>query len=92
MSDPFDNMRRALKQGDAARVRALLESHPELNAKVHEADACGQGPAITGARSREMLDVLLEAGADINARTRWWAGGYARLSQERSGQRITDSG
>jgi len=30
---------------------------------------------ITRVRSREMLDVLLEAGADINAKSRWWAGG-----------------
>jgi ankyrin repeat protein len=30
-------------------------------------------------RSREMLDVLLEAGADINAKSRWWAGGFGLL-------------
>lgn len=26
-----------------------------------------------------MLDVLLEAGADLNARSRWWAGGFGLL-------------
>ena len=26
-----------------------------------------------------MLDVLLDAGADINARSRWWAGGFGLL-------------
>ena len=26
-----------------------------------------------------MLDVLLEAGADINARSQWWAGGFGVL-------------
>jgi hypothetical protein len=36
---------------------------------------------ITHARTREMLDVLLEAGADINARSRWWAGGFGLLHQ-----------
>lgn len=36
-------------------------------------------PAITQARSREMLDVLLDAGADINAKSRWWAGGFGLL-------------
>ena len=30
-------------------------------------------------RSREMLDVLLDAGADINGRSRWWAGGFGIL-------------
>jgi len=34
---------------------------------------------ITAVRSRAMLDVLLEAGADINARSRWWAGGFGLL-------------
>jgi hypothetical protein len=29
--------------------------------------------------TREMLDVLLEAGADINARSRWWAGSFGIL-------------
>src|SRR5262249_7087204 len=36
-------------------------------------------PAIINVRSREMLDVLLEAGADINAKSRWWAGGFGLL-------------
>jgi len=30
-------------------------------------------------RTREMLDVLLEAGADINAKSLWWAGGFGLL-------------
>jgi len=35
-------------------------------------EACPfDSPAIVGARSREMVDVLLDAGADINARSRW---------------------
>jgi ankyrin repeat protein len=32
-----------------------------------------------GVRSRDMLDTLLDAGADINARSRWWAGGFGLL-------------
>jgi len=35
--------------------------------------------AIINVCSREMLDVLLDAGADINARSRWWAGGFGLL-------------
>jgi ankyrin repeat protein len=35
--------------------------------------------AAVGRRNREMIDVLLRAGADINARTRWWAGGFGVL-------------
>lgn len=35
-------------------------------------------PLITQVRAG-MLDVLLEAGADINARSQWWAGGFGLL-------------
>jgi ankyrin repeat protein len=34
---------------------------------------------MTRVRSREMLDVLLKAGADINAKSHWWAGGFGLL-------------
>ena len=32
-----------------------------------------------GVRSRAMLDALLDGGADINARSEWWAGGFGIL-------------
>jgi ankyrin repeat protein len=46
-----------------------------INAPVGPFDT----PAVVNVRSREMLDVLLDAGADINARSRWWAGGFGIL-------------
>ena len=33
-------------------------------------------PPLNSARSREMIDALLAAGADLNAKSRWWAGGF----------------
>lgn len=39
------------------------------------------GPLITSVRSPEMLDVLLDAGADINAKSDWWAGGFSLLDR-----------
>ena len=41
--------------------------------------AAFDAPVVTRVRSREMLDVLLAAGADINAKSRWWAGGFGLL-------------
>jgi hypothetical protein len=36
-------------------------------------------PLVVHVRSRQMLDVLLDAGVDINGRSRWWAGGFGIL-------------
>src|SRR5206468_4577683 len=57
----------------------LLERHPELKANINEPLAAFDAPLITRVRSRQMLDVLLAAGADINAKSRWWAGGFGLL-------------
>ena len=75
----IDHLRSALAADDAATVRALLASHPGIRARVDEPAGPFDTPAICHARSRAMLDVLLEAGADINARSRWWAGGFGLL-------------
>jgi ankyrin repeat protein len=72
-------VRRAFKADDAAAIRRLLESHPELKAKINDPGSDFQSPLITQVRSAAMLDVLLEAGADINARSQWWAGGFGLL-------------
>ena len=77
--DPMELFKRAFAQADAGLFRKLLERHPEMKAKINEPVAAFDAPAITRVRSREMLDVLLEAGADINAKSRWWAGGFGLL-------------
>ena len=79
MKEVIDRIRKALCEDDAAGVREVLESHPELKAKINERIEGGDGSIVTHARSREMLDVLLAAGADLNAGTDWWAGGFGLL-------------
>jgi hypothetical protein len=79
MSDLIEQIKEAFHSDDAARVRELLKQHAELKALINEPLAAFNAPAIVCARSREMLDVLLEAGADINAKSRWWAGGFGLL-------------
>ena len=69
----------AFEADDAAAVRALLERHPRLQPLVDAPVGPFDSPAIVNVRSRAMLDVLLDAGADINARSRWWAGGFGLL-------------
>src|SRR6185295_6812145 len=64
---------------DATGFRLLLERFPEYKAMINEPVAAFDAPVMTHVRTREMLDVLLEAGADINAKSRWWAGGFGLL-------------
>jgi ankyrin repeat protein len=78
-ADPIELFKRAFQTDDAVFLRKLIERFPEMKAKVNEPVAAFDSPAIIHARSPEMLDALLEAGADINARSRWWAGGFGLL-------------
>jgi ankyrin repeat protein len=78
-ADPHALFKKAFDEQDAALFRQLLERFPGMKAKINEPVAAFDAPVITLARSREMLDVLLEAGADINAKSRWWAGGFGLL-------------
>lgn len=68
----------AVAADDVVRLRALLAA-PAVNGVIDEPLAPFDSPAIIHVRSREALDALLEAGADINARSRWWAGGFGLL-------------
>lgn len=77
--DVLELFKKAFVDDDAALFRKLLERHLELKAKINEPVAAFDAPIITRVRSREMLEVLLEAGADINAKSRWWAGGFGLL-------------
>src|SRR6266852_3232903 len=76
---PLELATKAFREDDAATVRQLLKRYPQLRAMINEPMAAFDSQAITHVRSHAMLDVLLEAGADINAKSRWWAGGFGLL-------------
>jgi hypothetical protein len=77
--DPLELLKKAFQANDAPLFRELLDRHPEFKARINEPIGPFDSPAVTHVRTREMLDVLLEAGADINAKSRWWAGGFGLL-------------
>jgi ankyrin repeat protein len=77
--DPIERIKAAFHNDDAILLREILRLHPQLKAKVNEPVMAFDSPAILWVCSRAMLDVLLEAGADINARSRWWAGSFGLL-------------
>ena len=78
-ADTIQLFKEAFQKDDARSIRDLFLRYPELKAKVNEPIAAFDAPAIAQARSRDMLDALLEAGADINAKSQWWAGGFGLL-------------
>ena len=85
--DPIARFKKALDDGDAAALRQLFVDYPELKARINEPLFAFDSPAITyaaGCHTIEIIDVLLEAGADINARSSWWAGGKLTRSDQPS--------
>lgn len=79
MSNVIEELKLAFHKDDAGQVSRLLNAHPDAKAMINEPIGPFDSPAITCVKSRQMLDVLLEAGADINAKSRWWAGGFGLL-------------
>ncbi len=74
----------AIRDQGAQRVRELLQSHPELRAKIDEPLSnygFGQHALFAAVQrsDRATIDVLLEAGSNIQKRTEWWAGGFGVL-------------
>jgi ankyrin repeat protein len=76
----------AIRGTDPEKTARLLGDHPELRARLNEplADYGAGMPALLAAvqrSDRPTIDVLLQAGADINAHSQWWAGGVGVLDE-----------
>ena len=74
----------AVVANDTNRVRSVLATYPELRQSVDDEMPGGHFGATAlltavNHRNREMIDVLLAAGANINVRSHWWAGGFGVL-------------
>jgi ankyrin repeat protein len=79
---PLERMRAAIERGDARQMRQLLAEHAELRALINEPLFSFDSPALvhfSGGNNVEIIDVLLEFGADPNRKTGWWAGGFHPL-------------
>jgi ankyrin repeat protein len=79
---PIDLLKEAVFARAAAQVREILETHTELRLQIDDPLFPFDSPAIVyaaGHGDRAVVDVLLSAGANINARSRWWAGGFGVL-------------
>ncbi len=81
---PAELLAAAVRARDAARARDILEEHPELRARIDDplpGDAFGQHALFAAVQRGDQttIDVLLRAGANIQERTEWWAGGFGVL-------------
>ncbi len=81
---PAAVLKAAVCDSDALRVREVLERHPELRAKIDDPlPDYGFGLnalyAAVQRSDRATIDVLLQAGANIQQRSEWWAGGFGVL-------------
>jgi ankyrin repeat protein len=77
---PLERFDAAVREGDAERAGELLDNHADVRARVNEPRFDFDSPAIHQAkRNLALVDVLLAHGADINARSTWWAGGFGIL-------------
>lgn len=82
--EAFEELAGAIKSNRTATAREILQGHPELASRMN--DPLPGGPfgalpihAAVHLGNREMVDLLLAHGADIDAKTRWWAGGFGVL-------------
>jgi ankyrin repeat protein len=85
----------AVRDDDAARVAELLASHPELKSTINGPVPGGHFGAtalIVAAQhaNRKMIEALLAAGADVNQRSHWWAGGFSPLDEGENAPWLAD--
>lgn len=74
----------AIATGDPGAVIAVLDRSPAMRSNLDApliGDGFGITPLVRAATKGNLalVDVLLEAGADINGRTHWWAGSFGVL-------------
>jgi ankyrin repeat protein len=82
MSEHKEEFINAVKAGDTAKVCELLAGNGSLAENINAPWFGFDTPAIVqaaGQANRAMVDLLLERGADINAKSSWWAGAWGVL-------------
>jgi ankyrin repeat protein len=80
--DPLEEFKKAIRHADPGRAARLLERYPALRASLNSPIMGFDAPPIlvaAQAGNRELIEVLLRFGANINARSEWWAGGFGVL-------------
>lgn len=82
--DPQAALGAAIKSDNVSLVRSVLARYPQLKESINQPSPAASfgAPALfiaVNRQNREVIDALLEAGADINQRSDWWAGSFGVL-------------
>jgi ankyrin repeat protein len=83
-ADPFADLAAAVRDDDVERARSILGANASLSSRLND-EAPGESFGATILRSpveknrRDMIDLLVRAGADVNARSHWWAGSFGPI-------------
>jgi ankyrin repeat protein len=80
--NPVQLFHEALSVDDADALARLLDRYPQYRFKINEPVFPFDSPPIlhaAGRGHRRVVDLLLREGADINARSGWWAGSFGVL-------------
>ena len=83
-AEPINALIAAIKANDAPLVRQVLTRNPSLKASINEplpSYGFDEPPILSAVhkQNRDMIEVLLDFGANINERSRWWAGSFGVL-------------
>jgi ankyrin repeat protein len=86
-NNPAAALESAIQANNVSQVAEVLERFPALKERLNEAlpnGAFGTTPLIAAVRqsNRDMVDLLLRSGADINGRSHWWAGSFGVLDND----------
>jgi ankyrin repeat protein len=92
-----DEFARAFNSRDVKTVQALFARYPAARAMVDAPLFAFDSPAIVhfaGAGDVDMINLLLDLGADPNRRSDWWAGGFHALHSARGAvaERLLEAG
>src|ERR1700722_16389156 len=70
----LDQFRDAINTGELPKTKSLLRSHAIVPQNINPPPFPFAPPAIIpAAKNPELVDVLLQFGADINKKSAWWA-------------------
>ena len=79
----IERMRTLVRKGDGDALDRLLARKPALRGHLDDPVFGFDAPALLQAarhpEAKRLLPVLVRHGADPNARSKWWAGGYGPL-------------